>query len=77
MKAKFSFVFASILFGIVIAGCSGPAKSPEDEKKAFSGGPMPKGFMQNMGGPGKSAQDAAAKAGQDAAAKAAAAHGGQ
>ena len=74
MNAKLSFVVASVALGIVAAGCSSaPAKTDAEERKAFLGSAMPKGFMKNMGG----AQAAGDKAAKDAAAKAALANVGK
>lgn len=75
MNAKHSFVVISLAVGIFVAGCgSDPSKEDPAVKKAFLGGPMPKGFMEKNG-PG-AGQAAGQKAAQEAAAKAAAAHAG-
>ena len=74
MNARISFVVASIVFGVFAAGCnSDPAKEDATVKKAFMGGPMPKGFMDKMA----ASKSAGMKAGQEAAAKAAAANAGK
>ena len=68
MKTKFLFLIAPLF--VVTVGCSSEtAPSTEQDKKNFMGGPMPKDFMKEHGGPAVSGQ----KAGEDLAAKAAAA----
>jgi len=74
MNVKNSLVVVSIALGVVICGCSSdPSKEDPAVKKAFLGGPMPKGFKDQLAGQ----QAAGQKAAQDAAAKAAAAHTGK
>ena len=75
MNARKSFVVVSIVFGIFVVGCGSDASKDDPAvKKAFMGGPMPKGFMEKNG-PG-AGQAAGQKAAQEAAAKAAAEHAG-
>jgi hypothetical protein len=66
MKNKLSMLALAGTFVIGLVGCSSDSAKPAaEEKKAFMGGPMPKGFD-----PMKAGQDA----GEKAAAEARAAH---
>ena len=72
MNAKYCFLTFAIIVGFALSGCnSEPAKTEAETKKAFLGGPPPKGYMGNMGG-GNAAPGGAPQAAQEAAAKAAA-----
>ena len=63
MNLRLSLLVSSALVALAPAGCdSGPTVQTAAEKKAFLGGPMPKGFMEKQQAGMAKARDAAAKA---------------